>query len=410
MNGLIGQVHARCGRIQRFPQTFEDSHIVDPPLVVGLLFRQHEEPREEESTEKARIGKLSAGCDSRVHHLQDADTLIGVDRQVLVGAREHPGLPPGFVNRGRLPRPQALEKLVCEPWRRSFRNQRLLSIDGLGRSRVDLEPEARRVLERSHHANRVLLEALIGIADSPDHAVLEILDTADVIDDRKIGDIVKQRVDREITAARILGGRPVDVLLDVGPRWIGNGLLLRGLLLRLFPVIGGFGRFRAGSEGRHLDDFTFEVHMHETESAADDSRVPEQAPNLLRARVGGDVEILWTPSKQEIAHAAPHQVAGISRPMQSVKNLDRLRRKVFPRQLVLGAGQDPRHKPLVDGRTHGFDHTFRLHLFRIEARWRAGRDWPMLIHRWTARSYQIVPRAPVARTLHGLRTGGAPGR
>ena len=41
---------------------------------------------------------------------------------------------------------------------------------------------------------------------------IEVLETADVVDDRKRADVVEQRVDREVAAERVLFGRAVGVV------------------------------------------------------------------------------------------------------------------------------------------------------------------------------------------------------
>ena len=46
-----------------------------------------------------------------------------------------------------------------------------------------------------------------GIADRPDDTGREVVETADVVDDRERRDVVRQRVDREVAAERIFFGR-----------------------------------------------------------------------------------------------------------------------------------------------------------------------------------------------------------
>ena len=49
--------------------------------------------------------------------------------------------------------------------------------------------------------------------------------------------------------------------------------------------------------------------MHQPEAPADDDRAAEERLYLLRARVGGDVEILRLDAEQEIPHRAADHVA-----------------------------------------------------------------------------------------------------
>ena len=59
-----------------------------------------------------------------------------------------------------------------------------------------------------------------------------------------------------------------------------------------------------GAERRHLDHFAARVHVHEPEATADDERAPEQRLDLLRMRVGRDVEVLRLDAEHQVAHRA----------------------------------------------------------------------------------------------------------
>ena len=56
-----------------------------------------------------------------------------------------------------------------------------------------------------------------------------------------------------------------------------------------------------------------EHHVHQAEAPADDERAAEERLDLLRARVGGDVEILGLDAEQQVAHRAAHHVGLESR-------------------------------------------------------------------------------------------------
>ena len=88
----------------------------------------------------------------------------------------------------------------------------------MGRDRIDdraieAEVEARRHHDRAQHAHRIFLEALVRIADAADQSVLQVLQPADVVDDRERADVVEERVDREVAAERILFGRAEGVVV-----------------------------------------------------------------------------------------------------------------------------------------------------------------------------------------------------
>ena len=49
-------------------------------------------------------------------------------------------------------------------------------------------------------------------------------------------------------------------------------------------------------------------HVHQAEAPADDERAAEERLDLLRARVGGDVEVLRLDAEQQVAHRAADDV------------------------------------------------------------------------------------------------------
>ena len=73
--------------------------------------------------------------------------------------------------------------------------------------RIDREVEARRERDRAQHPNRILAEPHVRIADRSHDAGAQILQAADVVDDREGRDVVEQRVDREVAAERVFFGR-----------------------------------------------------------------------------------------------------------------------------------------------------------------------------------------------------------
>ena len=90
--------------------------------------------------------------------------------------------------------------------------------DGIDNRAIETEVEARRHHDCAQHPHRIFLEALVRIADRADQAVLQVLQAADIVDDRKRRDVVEKRVDREVPAERVFLGRAegVVVLLVLG--------------------------------------------------------------------------------------------------------------------------------------------------------------------------------------------------
>ena len=93
------------------------------------------------------------------------------------------------------------------------------------------------------------LKPHFGIADRSDDAGAQIVEAADVVDDREGRDVVEERVDREVAAERVLFGRAervvvVDQVLAFRRRRIGRrDAVLHDLLARLRPG-GGTSRPR----------------------------------------------------------------------------------------------------------------------------------------------------------------------
>jgi hypothetical protein len=99
----------------------------------------------------------------------------------------------------------------------------------------------------------------------------------------------------------------------VGVRLLGGGRLV----------------FRAGQDAAakrgHFDGLVAEADVREAEAAADYPAVSEQLLDLIRMRVGADVEVLRLTSEEKIAHAATDEVGGIVELLQAVKNLEGVR-------------------------------------------------------------------------------------
>ena len=59
----------------------------------------------------------------------------------------------------------------------------------------------------------IFAEAQIGIADDAHAPLGDVLEAADVVDDREVGDVVEDRVDREVAAAGVLQRRAERVVV-----------------------------------------------------------------------------------------------------------------------------------------------------------------------------------------------------
>ena len=143
---------------------------------------------------------------------------------------------------------------------------------------------------------------------------LEIVEAADVVDDRERRDVVEERVDREVAAERVLLRRAECVVAVDAVRSPVGRARRRGPLRRAVSASQA-RRARRGGQAVALRNvatsivFCAEPDVRETEAAADDPAVPEQPLDLIRMGVRADVEVLRPPPEQQVAHAAADEVA-----------------------------------------------------------------------------------------------------
>ncbi len=177
----------------------------------------------------------------------------------------------------------------------------------------------------------------------------QVVEPADVVDDRERGDVVGERVDREVAAERIFLGRAegvvvVDQLLAFRRGRIGRG---HTVLHDLFA--GG----DLPPERRDLDHLLSELDVREPEPPADDPAVPEQLLDLIRVCGRSDVEIFRTAAQQQIPDAAADQIGGVLALPQAIENFERVGIDVAAGDGVLVSRHDPR-----------FDHRAALYQMR----------------------------------------------
>ena len=111
-----------------------------------------------------------------------------------------------------------------------------------------------------------------------------------VVGDVLRGRIVVERVDGEIAPQRVFFLRAVNVVGENAAMFVGRYVL--GITMR--------------AEGRHLDHFAADHHVHDLEAPADDARAAELTAHFFGGRAGGDVEILGCLFRQQVAHRATY--------------------------------------------------------------------------------------------------------
>ena len=233
-----------------------------------------------------------------------------------------------------------------------------------------------RALERhgAQHPHRILEKALVRIADAAQHTGLQILQSADVVDDGKRPDVVEERVDGEVTTECVFLGRAEGVFVFVAIVPVGCGTAMIGLAAprgrsdcrwsrqqrihrrvrrcpgphRGFGIAGVQWRLELGS-GRELaaergdfDDLGSELDVRQTEAASDNPAVAKEALDLRRVRRGADVEVLRPSPEQQVADAAADQIGGVSALVETIEDFESVWVDGAAGDRVFGARNDDR--------------------------------------------------------------------
>ena len=123
------------------------------------------------------------------------------------------------------------------------------TLSGVGRFRVDLEAELRLEACRAQHAHGILAKAGLRIADQPQAPGGDVFHAADVVPDGEVGDVVVERIGREIAAPDVF----VDGAVDVVPQ-DASGLIefALGILIRGVAACGRLPHFIKERRSRAL--------------------------------------------------------------------------------------------------------------------------------------------------------------
>ena len=219
---------------------------------------------------------------------------------------------------------EEFEHFIKQSRRRNVGQQWRQFPEGLFGGRFDTKTQLGGKPDRPQHAHRVLAITRDGIADQTQQARVDVLNAIDMIDHREIGDVVVECVDGEVTAKGVFFQAAVDIVADNAPFRIHMALPAARFILRV-----------QCAESRHFNDLPAEHHMRETEAAADQPAITEQATYILRARIGGNIEILRLAPEQQIAHTTANQMGLIARILQAVQHLQRIGADIAPGNRVL---------------------------------------------------------------------------
>lgn len=204
----------------------------------------------------------------------------------------------------------------------------------LPRGAVHLEAQPGAELDGAHHADGILLEPEVRIADGPDDPAVQVVHAPDVVEDRVVAHVVEEAVDGEVPPEGVLFGAPEGVVAAD----VQVGRLLVALLLFERQAVLEVGL--AAERGDLHDLVAAEVHVRQPEAPADEPAVPEELLDLRRPRRGGDVEVLRLAPQHEVADPSADQVGGVPRAVQAVEDLQGVGIDVLARDRMLGPRDD----------------------------------------------------------------------
>ena len=131
--------------------------------------------------------------------------------------------------------------------------------------------------------------------------------------------VVIHRIDREIAARSILLLRSPDVIAQHATAGIHRMLNACQSGLGRFLIatdLARIGAVQKCAEGRNLDHFMLappSIHnVDDSKATPDDEGTLEQAFDIIRGGVGGDIKVFRTQAQKQIAHRATHDISGIT--------------------------------------------------------------------------------------------------
>jgi hypothetical protein len=173
------------------------------------------------------------------------------------------------------------------------------------------------------HPYRVLNEFFFGIPDAADDSLPEVLQPSHVIDQRKVGNIIKDAVNGDIPPEGVFARGPEGVF------GLGQVVLAVFLKLRTPPEGGDFNILPPR-----------EVDVGQAEPAADQAGIPENLPNLPGMGVGCHIKVFGGLPQKQIADASPYEISGEPLLVEPVEDLKGVRIDDFARNTMFLAGNN----------------------------------------------------------------------
>ena len=197
-------------------------------------------------------------------------------------------------------------------------------LDGGGGTRADGHIQLGGKAHGAQHPHRIFTITGLGIADQLKLALGQIFQTPFEIVQGEIFGAVVEGVDGKVAALGILFDGAVDVVAQ------------QHAFIRLGRhMFAGIDLMVVTPEGGHFDHVTTKDNVGQAETTANQAAVAEQRLDLLRRRIGCDVEILGRLPEQQIPDSAADQVGLIAPFVQAIEHLECILADLFARNRVL---------------------------------------------------------------------------
>jgi hypothetical protein len=134
--------------------------------------------------------------------------------------------------------------------------------------------------------------------------VLEVGHPTDVVDNRKICNIVEKAIDPDVPAKGIL-------------LWCSETVYSDGISFFCLYLL----KFRPTSESGNLNDLSpFEKDLNQSKSASDDPAVFKEGIDLMGASIGGNIEVLRNLPEKKVTDASSNEISKKPVSMEAVEN------------------------------------------------------------------------------------------
>ncbi len=154
---------------------------------------------------------------------------------------------------------------------------------------------------RAQHAHRIFPIAFVRVADDA-HQLLAHVGQAVLEIQHAFGvRVVVQRIEGEVASLGILFAGAKHVVTQHPAVFVHRMITATG-----------------GTEGRHLDRFVAEHHMHQLEPASDQARAAKHPVYLFRMGIGGNVIVLGLEAEQQVAHRTANDIGLKARLVQAL--------------------------------------------------------------------------------------------